>query len=47
LYSSNLNDVQKVYEKEVLNKNNHNHGVDGMVVKLNDLNALKHYWLHS
>lgn len=38
LYSSNLNDVQKVYEKEVLNKNNHNHGVDGMVIKLNDLN---------
>ncbi len=37
LYSSNLNEIQKAYEKEVLNKNKHNHGVDGMVVKLNDL----------
>lgn len=37
LYSNDLVQVQKVYEKEVLNKENYGHGVDGMVIKLNDL----------
>lgn len=37
LYSNDLSKVQEAYEQEVLNKNNHNHSVDGMVIKLNDL----------
>lgn len=37
LYSNDLLEIQKVYEKEVLNKEKYGHGVDGMVIKLNDL----------
>jgi DNA ligase (NAD+) len=37
LYSNDLQQVQKVYDKQVLNKESYGHGVDGMVIKLNDL----------
>lgn len=37
IYTTDLNAVQKVYEKEVANKDRHGYGVDGMVIKINDL----------
>lgn len=37
LISGDLQKVQEVYEKEVKNKDDFEHGVDGMVIKLDDL----------
>lgn len=37
LYSNDLQQVQKVYDQQVLNKESYGHGVDGMVIKLNNL----------
>jgi len=37
LYTDKLEEVQKIYEQQVSNKKSYNHGVDGMVIKLNDL----------
>lgn len=41
LITSDLGKVQTVYENEVKNKNNFEYGVDGMVVKLDDLEISK------